>query len=185
MGIRNYLIEGVSGTGKTSVATELERGGYHVIHGDRELAYKGDPRTGEPLDETALKQAGSDAAFGHEHHIWNTRTVADLIADRSHPISFFCGGSRNFDQFIALFDQVFVLTVDSATLNLRLSSRPEDEFGGNPSEQELIARRHASQGDVPEQGLRIDANAPLLSVVDHILRECCKVDQRSSRPAQR
>lgn len=38
MGIRNYLIEGISGTGKTSVATELERRGYHVIHGDRELA---------------------------------------------------------------------------------------------------------------------------------------------------
>jgi len=38
MGIKNYLIEGGSGTGKTSGATELERRGYHVIHGDRVLA---------------------------------------------------------------------------------------------------------------------------------------------------
>jgi broad-specificity NMP kinase len=37
MGKRNYLIEGVSGTGKTSVAEELQRRGHHVIHGDREL----------------------------------------------------------------------------------------------------------------------------------------------------
>jgi hypothetical protein len=43
MGIRNYLIEGVSGTGKTSVCDELQRRGYHAIHGDRELAYQGDP----------------------------------------------------------------------------------------------------------------------------------------------
>ena len=48
MGIRNYLIEGVSGTGKTSVCNELQRRGYHAIHGDRELAYQGDPETGEP-----------------------------------------------------------------------------------------------------------------------------------------
>jgi hypothetical protein len=50
MGMRNYLIEGVSGTGKTSVCEELQRRGYHAIHGDRELAYRGDPETGEPTD---------------------------------------------------------------------------------------------------------------------------------------
>lgn len=47
MGARNYLIEGLSGTGKTSVCDELQRRGYHAIHGDRELAYQGDPETGE------------------------------------------------------------------------------------------------------------------------------------------
>jgi broad-specificity NMP kinase len=46
MGIRNYLIEGVSGTGKTSVCKELQRRGYHAINGDNELAYQGDPETG-------------------------------------------------------------------------------------------------------------------------------------------
>ena len=50
MGVKNYLIEGVSGTGKTAVAEELQRRGYYVIHGDRELAYVGDPETGEPLE---------------------------------------------------------------------------------------------------------------------------------------
>lgn len=43
MGVRNHLIDGVSGTGKTAVAEELQRRGYHVLHGDRELAYWGDP----------------------------------------------------------------------------------------------------------------------------------------------
>ncbi len=38
MGVRNYLIEGVSGTGKTTVCDELRRRGYHAIHGDRELS---------------------------------------------------------------------------------------------------------------------------------------------------
>ena len=38
MGVGNYLIEDLSGTGKTSVCGELQRRGYHAIHGDRELA---------------------------------------------------------------------------------------------------------------------------------------------------
>jgi len=40
MDTRNFLMEGVSGTGKTSVCIELQRRGYHAIHGDRELAIK-------------------------------------------------------------------------------------------------------------------------------------------------
>ena len=51
MGVKNYLIEGISGTGKTTVAEELERLGYHVIHGDRVLKYRGDPKTGAPLPQ--------------------------------------------------------------------------------------------------------------------------------------
>src|SRR5688500_19070728 len=74
MGIKNYLIEGVSGTGKTSVCNELQRRGYHAIHGDRELAYRGDPETGEPRD-------GS----GHEHHIWNVDKVKALVANQDEP----------------------------------------------------------------------------------------------------
>ena len=42
MGRKNILIEGVSGSGKTTVAEELERRGYHVIHGDRTLADVGE-----------------------------------------------------------------------------------------------------------------------------------------------
>jgi broad-specificity NMP kinase len=37
---RNYLVEGVSGTGKSSVCDELRRRGYKAINGDRELAYR-------------------------------------------------------------------------------------------------------------------------------------------------
>jgi hypothetical protein len=160
MGVRNYLIEGVSGTGKTSVCDELRRRGYHAIHGDRDLAYQGDPRTGEPLD-----------GFVHEHHIWYVDKVRALVADQSYAASFFCGGSRNFDHFIDLFDGVFVLEVDLDTLHRRLAGRPEDEWGGRVSEREFIARLHATRVDIPKNAIIIDATAPISRVVDAILEK--------------
>ncbi len=139
MGRRNYLIEGLSGTGKTSVCDELQRRGHHAIHGDRELAYQGDPATGEPTE-----------GGGHEHHIWNVDKVKALVADRNEATAFFCGGSRNFSKFIDLFDGVFVLEVDLATLHRRLDERPDDEWGGGkPTERELIVRWASDEGRRP------------------------------------
>src|SRR5665811_696789 len=60
VGMQNYLIEGVSGTGKTSVCQELRRRGFHAINGDTDLAYQGDPETGEPTGDVP----------SHWHHIW-------------------------------------------------------------------------------------------------------------------
>ena len=166
MGIRSYLIEGLSGTGKTSVCNELQRRGYHAIHGDRELAYRGDPETGEPTD-----------GFAHEHHIWHVDRVKALVAYQDEAATFFCGGSRNFSKFIELFDGVFVLEVDldtlnRHTLNRRLDERPDDEWdGGKPMERELIARLHQTKEDIPKNGIVIDATAPIAHVVDEILRQ--------------
>lgn len=162
MGRRNYLIEGLSGTGKTSVCDELQRRGHHAIHGDRELAYQGDPATGEAME-----------GGGHEHHIWDIGKVRALVADRTEAATFFCGGSRNFSKFIHLFDEVFVLEVDLATLQRRLDERPDDEWGGGkPTERGRIVRWHQTNGDVPENGVVIDATAPIEHVVDEILRRC-------------
>ena len=159
MGVRNYLVEGVSGTGKTSVCEELARRGYQSVNGDRELAYQGDPETGEPVDSAV-----------HEHHIWDLDQVRALVADHDTPVTFLCGGSRNFMQFIELFDEVFVLEVDLQTLHSRLDRRPVGEWGSKSSERDLIVRLHRTKEDVPRKGVVIDATPPLEEVVDEILR---------------
>lgn len=158
MGKRNYLIEGVSGTGKSAVWQELRRRGYAAINGDRELAYQGDPTTGEKTE-----------GFRHEHHIWDMKKVSRLAANQDDEATFFCGGSRNFKQFIDLFDEVFILDVDVDTLNQRLDNRTDNDTGKSKSERELILRLHATKEDLPSSGIVIDATQPLVSVVDEIL----------------
>jgi thymidylate kinase len=172
MGVKNYLIEGVSGTGKTSVAEELQRRGHHVLHGDRQLALRGDPLTGEPLSGPPAEALLLDPAWVHAHHIWDENKVRALAADRHQPISFFCGGARNVPRFVALFDEVFVLEVDRDTLQRRLDARPEDEFGGRPDERALILRLHETRSDMPDGAVEIDATLPLDRVVDAILARC-------------
>ena len=96
-----------------------------------------------------------------------------MVANQDEAITFFCGGSRNFSQFIDLFDGVFVLDVDLDTCLRRIDERvaldPTD-WGGRPEERELIARLHQTKEDIPKVGMIIDATAPLAHVVDEILR---------------
>jgi hypothetical protein len=80
MGVRNLLIGGGSGTGETTVCDELERRGYQVVHGDRALAYQGDPETGEPTSGRTP-----------EHHIWDVAKVKALVANQDEPVTVFCG----------------------------------------------------------------------------------------------
>jgi len=169
VGMRNYLIEGVSGTGKTSVCQELRRRGFSAINGDTDLAYQADPETGEPTDVPS-----------HWHHIWHVDRVRALVADQSERFTFFCGGSRNFSKFQDLFDGVFVLQIDLDTLNRRLDQRPEDEFGARQPERDLIGRLHRTKEDTPKNGILIDATSPLAHVVDEILRQAKAIDSNNA-----
>lgn len=112
------------------------------------LAYQGDPETGEPPDGSAH---AVDLQFQNDHHIWDVGKVKALVADKSHEMSFFCGGSRNFRHFIHLFDKVFVLDVDVETLKQRLDGR-RDEWGSTPSERAMVLRLHETKANLSRCG---------------------------------
>lgn len=143
---------------------ELARRGYHVVHGDRELAYQGDPETG------ALMEGVTGLAV-HDHHLWRVDKVKALVADQREAVTFFCGGSRNFAKFFDLFNGVFVLEIDTETLARRLDDRRQDEWGGQgrQAERNLILGLHRTKADIPGEGIGIDATAPLSQVVNEIL----------------
>lgn len=163
MGIRNYLIDGGSGTGKTTVCDELQRRGYQAIHGDREL--RSDPEAGQT--------ASARAPDRHLPPVWDVAKVKALLANQDEAVTFFCGGTRNSSEFIDLLDGVFVLEVDDLdTVMRRIDDRvlvdPSD-WGGRQDEREIIMRLHHTKQGIA-QGCAIDATAPLECVVDEILR---------------
>lgn len=191
VGVRNFLIEGVSGSGKTSVCTELDKRGYQAVHGDRVLAYVGDPQTGDQLPDGVGRDGHSAdcacwdcRAWLSERWLWDLDQVRAIASDREQPLTFFCGGSRNVWKVIDLFDAVFVLDVDLDTLLERLQRRPEDEFGGRQSDRDLVAVQSRTRADrlrdrrIPSDGIVIDTSQPLAHVVDEILRHA---DERRRR----
>ena len=107
MGKRNYLIEGVSGTGKTSACHELRRRGYAALNSDRDLRQ----HTIQRLARGSI--TFSSPEIRHANNLWDVEKVRRLAANQDDEVTFFCGGSRNFNQFIDLFDEVFVLDVDT------------------------------------------------------------------------
>ena len=161
MGVRNYLIEGLSATGKTTVCDELLRRGYQAVHGDREL--RAHPETDE-VTENQLPP------------IWDVAKVNALIANDDEAITFLCGGCRNSSRFMELLDGGLVLEVDDLdTVMRRIDKRvladPSD-WGGRKEEREIIMRLHHTKETVPQGGIPIDATAPIEQVVDSILRHC-------------
>lgn len=169
MGRSNYLIEGVSGAGKTTVTTELQKRGYHTIHGDRELVYRGSPETGEPVSPDTDSPS---AEWLSEHQLWDLEKVRSHIANKNEDVTFFCGSSRNYSKFVDLLDGVFILDVDRETMMKRIDERvtvdPTD-FGGTQEERDLILRLHETKQDIPKIGRVIDATRPLAEVVNEIL----------------
>ena len=163
MGIRNYLIDGGSGTGKTAVCNELQRRGYQAIHGDREL------KINRKIDKTA-----SGPMPGYDlPPLWDLAKVNALLANHEEAITFFCGGCSNSSKFIDRLDGVFVLEVDDIDtvmrrIDVRVLIDPTD-WGGRQEEREIIIRAHQTKKAAPA-GWAIDASAPLESVVDEILR---------------
>jgi len=171
MAKRNYLIEGSSGTGKSAVWEELQKRGYAAINGDRELAYRGDPETGRRSE----RQYGPNVGPGFGHHIWDVDRVREIASNEDDDVAFFCGGSRNFQKFLDVFDKVFVLDVDSETLRERLDRRTADDWDVTDGENstEFVLRLHATKEALPE-GIIIDTGRPVSDVVDAIL-ECTDV----------
>jgi gluconate kinase len=155
----NYLISGLSGTGKSAVCKELQRRGYTAIEADEAFGFYADPKTGEPTTEK------------HQlNWIWDKKKV-DATLSNSESDVFVCGGSMNEGEFKYYFSKLFTLFVDSDTLRHRLLNRTNNNFGKKPED---LARQLEWNEGVVEYAKRrgripINSAGPLESVVDEIL----------------
>jgi hypothetical protein len=152
---RNYLVEGLSGAGKSSVYEELIRRGYKAISTDRAWKVHAGPDTdlpGRPV-----------------HSMWDQGKAVSELESPEPEVLFVCGSSRNRDRFLPYFTEVFNLRIDDDTMRRRLQERTNNEFGKQPEELELMLRLNRSDHK-PAGAIDVDATEPLDQVVDELLR---------------
>ena len=155
-----YLIEGISGTGKTTVCQELQKRGYRAIEADEDIAHYADPKTGLPTNEKIP-----------DNWIWNKEKFNKAIKQKGDTHIFICGGAMNQEDFKHHFKKVFSLHIDDETLKYRLLNRTNNDFGKHPDE--LTLQLEWNKGAVKyseERGtILIDATNPVSDVVDEVL----------------
>jgi hypothetical protein len=163
MARRNYLVEGLSGSGKSSVYDELIGRGYKAISTDRAWKVRADPDTVS---------------------VWNEQKAVSELASPEPDVLFVCGSSGNRDHFLPYFTKVFNLRIDDDTMRRRLQERTNNDFGKRPEELELTLALNRS-GTKPAGSIDIDATQPLDQVVDELLRSanCSTVASDSTLPA--
>jgi hypothetical protein len=158
MAKRNYLVEGLSGAGKSSVYEELIRRGHHAVSTDR-----------------AWKHAAGST--------WDEQQALGELESPEPDVLFVCGSSRNRDRFLPYFTEIFNLRIDDDTMRRRLEARTNNDFGKQPEELELMLMLNRSDAK-PAGAIDVDATRPLEQVVDEVLRlaGCSTVPSDSTLP---
>lgn len=93
MAKRNYLVEGLSGVGKSSVYDELIRRGYKAISTDRVWSHHADPETG------LVEHPGGPIRY--DTWTWDSQKAISALESPEPEVVFFCGSCRNRDHLLA------------------------------------------------------------------------------------
>ncbi len=168
MAKRNYLVEGLSGAGKSSVYEELIRRGYKAISTDSACAYHADPDTGLP-----------GGPIRHDNWVWDRQKAVSELESQEPEVLFVCGSSRNLDHFLPYFTKIFNLRIDDDTMRRRLQARTADDWTLHPDPAtydvalaamiELMLELNRNN-EKPVGAIDVDATQPLNQVVDELLR---------------
>ncbi len=171
MAKRNYLVEGLSGAGKSSVYEELVGRGYKAISTDRAWKVNARPDIGF---------AGRATHYGNS--MWDEDKALSELESPEPEVLFVCGSSSNRDRFLPCFTKTFNLRIDDDTMRRRLRERTNNNFGKQPEELELMLRLNRSD-EKPAGAIDVDATQPLDQVVDEVLRlaSCSTVASDSTR----
>jgi len=155
-----YLIDGVSGAGKTTICDELNKRGYKAIEADEVLADWINPLTGLPTDDHS----------SYNWH-WDKNRFDALIKEAGEHDLFICGGAMNKPDFLHHFAKIFTLHLDDETLKRRLLHRTNNDYGKKPEELAFQLKENQLTGEYSKNrgAILIDATKPVNTIVEEII----------------
>jgi shikimate kinase len=160
--MKRVLLTGMSGTGKSTVISELRARGFKAVDTDDNGLSEW---VAVPLDEPTGLGPGKD-------WVWREDRIQDLLSTDDAEVLFVSGCSPNQGRFYPQFDHIVLLTAPAAVIVERLATRTTNPYGKHPDE---VARVLYLQQTVEPllrrgAGLEVVTSAPLDQVVGTVIR---------------
>lgn len=166
-----FFVTGFPGSGKTSVSAELRQRGFTSYDTDNI------PGWAHLFDRHTHKPVAKKPRILPPHYYdteaewdWDEAKIKHLIKNTAGD-AFICAVMSNQSEFYQYFDKIFVLTLDSQTMEKRLTTRAKRNFSQQPNElHDVLAKHKNFELELKNYGaIAIDATKPLKNVVDEII----------------
>lgn len=153
--MKNILLTGMSGTGKSTVIAALSARGYRAIDTDT------DEWSEWVIDDT-----------GTPDWVWREDRIAELLSSARNEPLFLSGCKTNQGKFYPLLAQVILLSAPVDVLMERLATRTTNPYGKDPEELARIMEHVETIEPLLRQTstAEIDASQPLNDVIEEVLR---------------
>ncbi len=165
-----YLITGVAGTGKSTVAKELQKRGLVAYDTEVGFSYHIDKKTGQ----RAVYPANPTIEWYDVHErVFDEHILENLFKKHADEPLFICSITANQRKYYSQFDKIFLLTTDDETVVKRIEQRTDNHFGKHPLELKRIIDRHQEFDDELKAAgaVVIDSTQPVDQVVEQILEQ--------------
>ena len=167
--MNRFYVTGISGVGKSSLTKELRRRGVEAFDlDDTELCrWKHIVSGEEAYYQTGI---GSEWLKAHEY-ICDCGELEKMLTAYGDTPVFVAGLASNQNEFLHLFDTVFLLHCAEKTFLHRLNTREGNEFAKDRFEQEYILSWYKGfEEKLQRKGaLPINTEAPLQDIADEVL----------------
>lgn len=149
--MKRILLTGMSGTGKSTVITELSARGYRAVD----------------LDQPAWSEYAPDGDW-----IWREDRVRDLLAAEDGEVLFISGCASNQGKFYPQLDKIVLFSAPTDIIIERLRTRTTNDYGKHPDELAETLGYIETVEPLLRKGAHheIDTSAPLDDVVASVLQ---------------
>lgn len=163
-----YLITGVAGTGKSTIAHELAKLGYAAYDADAGFSFYVDKQTRRPVPHP---KTPSLEWYAEHERIFDEAVLEKLFKKHVDEPLFLASITANQSKYYPQFDKIFLLTADDETLAHRLKTRTTSDFGKHPVDlhRVLSGQKDFDQSVRAAGAIEIDSSKPIETVAKQIL----------------
>jgi len=159
--MKKIYITGISGTGKSTIIEELTKRGIHSVDLDSSFCRWEDKKTRKEINtDYEIKKHGWYCNFDKLKELLNTQENI-----------FVAGITENQNEYLKLFNKIFLLQCSEETILERINNRKNNDFGKDSLEKEYILNSYRDfEKDLIEKGaISINVDKPIEIVINEII----------------